>query len=199
MNKKSDKNIVKTIITGPSFGFTDNFPKRQMWDKIAKELNGEFKIKYDPGICAETHNIVIPYKKYNITISVSDTRPLKFRVDFLAKLNFKLMLSWEDFIEKILKKFSSPEIELGWKEFDDRYLIKSNNKAFVREIISIEVQKSILKYNIFSIIYSTDLKLGTSELISVIQRQAGNKEMILELIEMQKQLIDKFEKLKIIK
>ena len=32
---------------GPSSGFTDNFPKRQMWEEIAKKLNGEFKIKFD--------------------------------------------------------------------------------------------------------------------------------------------------------
>jgi len=43
------------------------------------------------------------------------------------------------------------------------------------------------------------LKSGISELISVIQRKAGNKEMIFELINMYKLLIDNFEKSTIIK
>jgi hypothetical protein len=69
----------------------------------------------------------------------------------------------------------------------------------VKNTITIEIQKSLLKHNVYSISYHTDLKSGTSELISVIQRRSGNKEMIFELIEMYKLLIDNFEKLKIIK
>jgi len=183
----------------PSFGYTDNFSKREMWEEIAKELNGEFKIKYNSGRELEIHNISIPYKKWAIRISVSDSKPLTFQISFAACQDFKLLLSWEDFIERIMKKFSKPEIELGWKEFDSRYLIKSDRSDLVKNTITIEIQKSLLKHNVYSISYHTDLKSGTSELISVIQRRSGNKEMIFELIEMYKLLIDNFEKLKIIK
>lgn len=194
-----EKNIIQTIINGPSLGYTDNFPKRAMWEEIAKELNGEFKIKHNPGHVVEIHNILIPHKKWNINISVSDSRPLKFQISFSASQEFEMILSWEDFIERIFKKFSKPGIVLGWKEFDKHYLVKSNRSDLVKRTITIEIQKSLLKHNVYSISYHTDKKLRTAELISVIQRKAGNKEMILELIEMYKILIDNFKKARIIK
>jgi hypothetical protein len=198
MSSEKKDNTNQPIINGPSLGYTDNFPKREMWKEISKELNGEFKIKYNSGHELEIHNISIPYKKWNIKISVSDSRPLKFQISFLSSQDFELVLSWEDFIERILKKFSKPKIELGWKEFDKHYLIKSNRSDLVKKIITKEIQKSLLKHNVYSISYKTDSKKRTGELISVIQRRAGNKEIIIELIDMYKLLIDNLEKSKII-
>ena len=197
MNKGKDEN--KNNIKGPALGYTDNFPKRQMWKEIAKEQNGEFKIKSNSGHEIEIHNISIPHKKWNIEISVSDTRPLKFRISFSSLQDFKLTISWEDFIERIIKRFSKPEIELGWKEFDKHYIIKSNRSEFVKKMFSMEIQKVMLKHDVYSISYQTNAETKKAELISVVQRRAGNKEMIVELIEMFKLLIDKMEKLRIIK
>ncbi len=194
----SDKKKEKTI-KGPSLGYTDNYPKRQMWEEIAKELNGEFKIRSNSGHEIEIHNISIPYKKWEIKISVSDSRPLKFKIFFSSSQDFELLLSWEDFIERIIKKFSKPEVELGWKEFDKHYLIKSNHPDLVKRTITKDIQKTLLKYNVYSISYLTNHKTKTAELISVIQRSAGTKEMILELIDMYKLLIDNLEKTRIIK
>ncbi len=199
MSKEKDENIIQTIIKGPSLGYTDNFPKRQMWKEIAKELNGEFKIKFNSGHELEIHNISIPYKKWNIKISVSDSRPLKFQISFPSSLDFELILSWEDFIERIIKKFSKPEIELGWNEFDKHYLIKSNRSDLVKKTLTKEIQKILLKHNVYSISYQTDTVKKEAELVSVIQRRAGEKEMIFELVEMYKLLIDNFEKSRIIK
>ena len=198
MTEEKDENIIQTIINGPSLGYTDNFPKREMWEEIAKKLNGEFKIKYNSGHELEIHNISIPYKKWNIEISVSDTRPLKFQISFSSRQDFELILSWEDFIERILKKFSKPEIELGWQEFDKHYLIKSNRSDLVKHLLTKEIQKTLLKHNVYSISYQSNTATGTSELTSVIQRNAGEKEMIFELIEMYKLLIDNLDKLRII-
>jgi hypothetical protein len=199
MNMEKKGNINQSIIKGPSLGFTDNFPKREMWMEIVKELNGEFKIKHNSGNAIEIHNVSIPYKKWNIKISVSDSRPLKFNISFSSGQDFELTLSWEDFFDRIIKKFGKPEIELGWKEFDNHYLIKSNRSDLVKQILTKEIQKTLLKYNIYSISYQTDSVTRTAELISVIQRNAGNKEMILELIETYKLLIDNLEKIRIIK
>jgi hypothetical protein len=199
MTKEKKGNKPQSIIKGPSLGFTDNFPKREMWKEIAKELNGEFKIKHTASRDVEIHNISIPHKKWTINISVSDSRPLKFLISFSASQEFELILSREDFIERITKIFSKSGIELGWKEFDKQYLIKSNRSDLVKETITKEIQKSLLKHSVYSISFHTDLKARTSELMSVIQRKAGNKEIIIELIEMHKLLIDNLEKLRIIK
>jgi len=193
------ENIIRTIINGPTLGYTDNFPKREMWREIAKTLNGEFKIKYNSGQELEIHNISIPYKKWHIEITVSDTRPLKFQISFSSIQDFEMLLSWEDLVERIIKKFSKPEIELDWHEFDKHYLVKSNRSEIVKQVLTKEIQKTLLKHNVYSISYQSNAATGTSELISVIQRHAGEKEMIFDLIEMYKLLIDNLNKLRIIK
>jgi len=198
MNRKKEENLIQNIVKGPSLGYTDNFPKRQIWREIAKELNGEFKIKHNTGHELEIHNVLIPYKQFEILISVSDTRPLKFHISFRPIIDFSLVISWEDFFDRILKKFGKPEIELGRKEFDNHYLIRSNRSDIVKGVVTNEIQKTMLKYNIYSISYETKLKKHESNLIIVIQRQVRDKDEILELVDMFKLLIDNFEKTKVI-
>ena len=199
MSQENDESKIQKVIKGPTLGYTDNFPKRQMWKEIADEQHGEFKIRFNSGNELEIHNISIPYKKWNIEISVSDTRPLKFRVFFASLQHFYFMISQRDFIDGIFKKFSRQRIESGWKEFDKQFIIKSNRPHFVKEMFPVEIQKTILKHNIYSISCQTDKKSEKMELFSVIQRQAGEKEMIFEIIEMFKKIMDNLEKLKIIK
>ncbi len=136
MSSKKEDTTFQKIVKGPSLGYSDNFPKREMWKEIAKELNGEFKIRYNSGHELEIHN---------------------------------------------------------------KYLIKSNRSDLTKKIISEKIQKVLLKYNVYSVSYQTDSKSQTAELISVIQRDAGDKKMILELIDMYKLLIDNLVRSRVIK
>jgi hypothetical protein len=199
MKEENDESIIRAIINGPSLGYTDNYPNREMWREIAKKLNGKFKIKFNSGHELEIHNIIIPYKNWNIEISVSDTRPLKFQISFSSTHDFEFTVSWEDIIERIFKKFSNPEIELGWQEFDNNYLIVTNRSDLVKQTFTQEIQKILLRYNVYLLTYRTNTMTKTAELLSVIQRTAGEEEMIFELIIMYKLLIDNLEKLDIIK
>lgn len=158
MSKEQPETKIQKNMAGSSRGYTDNFPNRQMWKEIVKGQNGEFKVKFNSGCEIEIHNISIPHKKWNIEISVSDTRPLKFRIAFSSLQDFELIISWEDFIERIIKKFSKPEIELGWKAFDKRYLIKSNRPDFVIRMFTKEIQKTMLKHDVYSMSYQTNSK-----------------------------------------
>jgi len=199
MTIEKEDNIFQKVINGPSQGYTDNFPKREMWREIVKLYNGEFKIGSNAGHVIEYHKIMIPHKDWKINISVSDTRPLKFQASFVSHQDFDFIISWEDFLEKIMKKFGKKEIELGWKEFDNHYMIECNRSDLIKKTFTKEIQEGILKHNIYSISYQTDSESKKSELLSVIQRQGGNKELNIELIELYKALIDNLHKSRIIK
>jgi len=199
MKTEKEKSILRTIIEGPSFGYTDNFPKREMWKEIANEMHGKFEIKFNSGSEIEIHEITIPHKKWNIRISISDCKPLKFKILFVSDFDFELIISWEDIVARIIKKFSKSEIELGWTEFDSHYLVKSNWSDLAKKIITIEIQETLLKHEVYSMSYQSDTKAGTAELISVIQRKAGTKDSVLELIDLFKLLIDNLENSRIIK
>jgi hypothetical protein len=194
-----EENKTQPTLRGPSYGFTDILPKREMWKKIAEELNGDFKILYDAGHTIEIHHIEIPYKKWKIEISESDTRPLKIKVSFDAGQPFNLVLSRTDSIENLLNKFSRSSVKIGWKAFDSRYLIKSNRSDVVKQSITSDIQKTILRFCIYSLSFQTDTKTGKAELIGVFQRSACYRKMVFKLTDMFKLLIDNFEKLKIIR
>jgi hypothetical protein len=169
-----------------------------MWKEVAKSFDGEFKVKFNSGCELEIHEISIPYKKCCIHISVSDTRPLKFQIDFKARLDFDLVLSWEDFIERILKKFGEPEIEIDAYDFDKRYLIKSNHPDLLKRLLTKDIQETFLENNIYSAVYKTNSETQKAEWLSVIQRRAGDKDFIIGLINLHMQIIDRLSDLKII-
>ncbi|RZT96226.1 hypothetical protein EV201_0862 [Ancylomarina subtilis] len=196
--EKDEKSLLQEILQSPSYGYTDNFPKRDMWKEVAKLYNGEFKIKFNSGCELEIHQIRIPYKKWTIHISVSDTRPMKFQMDFRSRLDFDMLLSWEDFIERIFKKFGEPEIEVDSYAFDKRYLIKSSQPDLLKRLLTKEIQEAFLEYNIYSAAYKTDLELQKAEWLSVIQRKAGCKNFVCGLIDLHMLIIDRLADLKII-
>jgi hypothetical protein len=187
---EKEENLIKKLVKGPSLGYTDVFSKRELWEEIAKETKGEFKISHTAGKEIEIHNIIIPYDKWKIEISASDTRPLKFMISFKSLLDFEMILSREDFIDRVMKKFGNPEPQLGWEEFDKKYLIKTDKTELLRLVITREIQQILLKYNVYSISYQPDADKKTAKLLSVIERHAGDKAMILELITMFKLLAD---------
>ena len=194
---EEDKNSSDSNKRGPSLGYSDISPKRAMWQEIANKQNGIFKISMTSGKEIETHNISIPYKKWNIEISNSDTRPLKFQISFQTCLDFDLTISWEDFIDRIGKVFGKHDIELGLMEFDKHYQVQSNRPELVKEIITTNIQKTFLKYNVCSLSFQAANNNKGAELISVIERNAGTKDMILELIDTFKLLIDNIVKMRI--
>lgn len=199
MKKKQEESLIETIIKGPSLGYTDVFPKRSMWQEVAEELNGEFKIQLTAGNSLELHKVTFPHKKWTLQITATDTKPMKVQATFQSAQNFELTLSWEDFIERVLKKFSKPEVQVGSKEFDKRYLIKTNRNELIKRILSKDIQDTLLKYNVYSISYQTNIEKREAVLVSVIQRQIGCKHMILELADMYKKLVDALERLKVIR
>jgi hypothetical protein len=195
---EENKNKLKKTLKGSSLGFIDVLQNRDVWNEIAHELNREFKVKLTTGNIIECHTLSIPYKKWAIVFSISDTRPLKINISFLAHTDFEMTLSWEDLTDKILKKLGKHEITLGWDLFDKKYLINSNMPGLLKELITADVQKLFLKYNIYSLSYQPYMKNSSAELMCVIQRNVGSKEMITELVDMFKSMLDKLKQQKII-
>ena len=118
---------------------------------------------------------------------------------FDVSQDLEMIITWENFIERFFKKFRKKELELGWKKFDNHYLIKTDRTDLVRKIISSDIQKSFLKYNIYSLTYTTDLKTRKSEFVSVISRKAKDIDTNKELIGVYKQIIDNLALARVIK
>ena len=197
MTDKKKDNFIKKA-THQTKGYLDVYSKREMWDQIAKELNGEFRVGFNSGHEIEIHRLFIPYKNWELKISESDTRPLKFEIDFSCRADFDLIIGWEDSIDKLLKRFGKREIQIGNEEFDNYYLIKSRFPNQTIKFFSQEIIDYLLSLNVYSISYQTNILKNTSNLISVISRTIDDKETIIELIQLFKCIIDRLEELNIL-
>lgn len=198
--EETEENIIQKILKGGrTYGITDNYPKRKLWEEIANDLDGEFKVSFTAAHDVEIHNITLPYKEWKISISVSDTRPLKFNITFKSNQNFELSVSRADWVERVIRKFSKHRIKVGWGKFDNHYLIKSNRSDLVNKVITLKMQESLLKHNIYTISFQTNTDSKTSELTSIIQRRVGEKDDTLDLINMYKALIDNLKEAQVIK
>jgi hypothetical protein len=197
MSAKKKEKLLKQVFVTQTYGYLDVFSKRELFNKISKFYDGKFSIKQTPGGVLTSFSILIPYKNWVIEMTESDTQPLKFKISFKTLINFELILSWEDTFDKILKKFGKPEIQLGYKEFDDHYMLKSNKPDFTKEVLSIEIQKILLLYNVYSISITKDN--NKTILLSVISRSFDDEKSYKDMILLHQLLIDKLEQAEVIK
>ena len=199
MTSKNKDNRLKQIFVTRTHGYLDVSLKRDLFNELSKSFNGEFSMKHTSDNVLETLNISIPYKNRIIEISESDTRPLKFQILSDSLQDFELLISWKDTFDEMLKRFRKPTIDVGMKDFDDHYLIKSNRSDLTKKIISEQIQNYLLKYNVYSISIETDRKLNKTSLISVISRTLDDKKSYEDMIMLHQLLIDNLDKQMIIK
>lgn len=196
----SDNNdgLLKSTFVSQSKGYLDVSTKRELWKTIANNYDGTFKINLTSSNVLEILKIQIPYKNYAINITESDTRPLKFEIEFNSLVNYNLLISHEDTIEKLLKKLGKKEIEIGNSNFDNKYLIQSKDNYNTINLLSYDVAELILKCDVYSISYTTNTKQNSSCLQSIISRLVKDKQTIEDLISLHFKMIDNLEKLKLV-
>ncbi len=182
-----------------ALGYLDVFSKRDLWRNVCDKFNGKLEIKSTPGNVLEMHKLTIPFEKWELVLTESDTKPLKFEINFESSVDYRLILGHEDFFVKILKRLGKKEVEIGNKEFDSLYFIETNKNFETTKLLSKEIAECILKQKVYSIAYSTDTKKQTSDLISVISMTVDNLTDIEELIDLHFEIIKNLKGQRIIK
>ncbi len=190
--------ILKGSYVTRTSGYVDVKAKEELFKEIGAMLGGVFSKSHNPGNVLSTLKIRIPYEKWEIILTESDTRPLKFQIGFEPLHNYELIIGLEDVIDKILKKLGKSEIEIGDDAFDSKYLIHSNDPDITVRLLNENARSLILKHSLYNLSYLTDNKKNISELTSVISRTIDNKEDYLDLVTLHQLLIDNLSDLKII-
>lgn len=195
--KKKDGFLKHTFVT-QTHGYLDVLPKRELWRQIGKDFKGQFKISHNSGNEIEILRLYIPYENIEIKLSESDTRPLKFEIEFNSNTAYELIMGWEDSVERILKRLGKKEIEIGNEKFDKHYLIQSKDADTTILLFSDEIIDCLLKYNVYSLSYITDKNEQKSKLTCVINRTVDDKKTMEDLILLHKRIVDKLKELRII-
>jgi len=196
--KNKDSRLNEIYVTRTN-GFLDVSQKKEIFNELSKSFNGKFTIKHTSDYTLEILNVSIPFKNRSIEMTESDTRPLRFQASFDAIQNFNLLISPKEILDRIIEKFVKPKIELGQKDFDNHFVIKSNRSDLTKMVISNEIQNYLIKYNVYSVSVETDQKLKKINLLSVIGRTLDDKKSYEDMITLHQLLIDGLDREKIIK
>lgn len=179
-------------------GFLDVTAKEELFREISSILGGVFSKSHNPGNVLSTLRIAVPYKKWEIILTESDTRPLRFEVGFEPLADLVLIIGVEDSIDKILKKLGKSEIEFGDEVFDDQYLVHSNDPVRAGKVLDERIRAKIIQHQLYNISYLTDHKKKRSQLFSVVSRTIDDKDAYLDMVLLHQMLIDSLSELKII-
>ncbi|MCF6170667.1 MAG: hypothetical protein L3J66_06800 [Bacteroidales bacterium] len=197
-NKKKE-NIFKQMFITRTLGFIDISKKRDFWKDFAKETNGIFNVKHTVAKDLEILILKIPYKKYLVEFTESDTHPLKINCKLNANYKFDFFISYEDTIERLLKFFGNQDIEIGDETFDKKYLIQGEKPDLIKKVVMKDRIKTILlSNNVFSYHCIYEKKNETIQLTSLVSRTVNSKSELSELFELFCLTIDEMEKLDII-
>jgi len=191
MSKEDKDSFLKRTFANNTGGYLDVSSKRKLWKEISEKLGGRFRISLTSDNVIEIHRLIIPHKKWELKISESDTRPLKFEIKFKSNNDYELTIGPEDYVEKLLKHLGKREIEIGNNEFDNNYLVKSNDEVKTIKFFSKEIIKLLLKHNVYSLSYTTNTIKHTSTFMSAISRTIDEKIAFVELIYLHIKIIDK--------
>ena len=118
--------------------------KKKIWEEFCHEKKGTINVKRTVDNSLSKIEMRIPYDKYEIIYKESDIHPLKIECEFNNNSDFSFQITVEDFIEKAIKLINNKEIEIGDEEFDNQYLIVTNDKERLIRILSNKELKDLL-------------------------------------------------------
>jgi len=195
---KNKESLFKRMFITRTHGFIDVSKKRAFWKDLSDEYNGVFTIKQTVSRDLESLVLKIPYKKYLIKFTESDTHPLKITCKLNANYKFDFFISYEDTLEKLLKLIGNQDIQIGDELFDEKYLIQGEQTDLIKKILENGAIKTILlSKNVFS--YNCIYDNKSIQLSSLVSRTINSKSDLYELFKLFCLTIDKMETLEIIK
>ena len=165
--------------------YIDVEKKNSIWEDFSLKNNGSFKIVRSRDHTFSRLRMEIPLAKYTVKFEESDTHLLRIKCDIGCK-DFMFYISFEDLIEKIIKTFNNNEIEIGDKEFDDKYLITTNDERKMVKILSDRKLKDLLIKNDVS-----NFHLDNGELFILGNRHLNSMEELNDILEIFKNVISK--------
>jgi len=118
------KDIYKSIF-GKDYG--------PVWQQFAKENSGTYSPISDD-------RVEFPYKDFTITFdayihytvvggSSYEHEYTRGLVEFISPDSFKLLITQQGFIDNVGKLFGAQDIQIGDKQFDKKFIVKSNDEG----------------------------------------------------------------------
>lgn len=180
-----------------AYGYIDVDKKKKFWETLSEEISGKFKIVHNNSNIYEAFTLNFNYNDVDVKFTESDTKPLKVEFSHLSKNKCDILLSREEFIDKIVKKLGgNKEIQVDNKEFDDTYLVQGDDHDVLRNFVSKDIQRLMLKTNMYSLRCKTNT--NNLDVLNTINRRIRSGEDLKDVYKLTCLMVDKFKELNIL-
>lgn len=111
--------------------------QKEIWQDFAKQIEGEyieggfFKAKR---IEAKFENWTIVFDTYTQSNGKTSTVYTRIRIPYKIQEDFQFQIYSKSFFSDIGKALGMQDIEIGYKQFDNQYIIKGNDEEKLRQI-----------------------------------------------------------------
>ena len=123
--------------------------QEEIWRPFAEGIDGEF---IDNGVW-KAKKIVSKYENWTITLDTysessgkSSTTYTRIRAPYRNKDGFNFKIYKSGLFSDIGKKFGMQDIEIGYPDFDEKFIIKGNNEDKLKELFASEKIREIIEF-----------------------------------------------------
>lgn len=127
--------------------------KEEVWTRLSEEIEADF---IDGGflrgdkVIAKVREWMITLDTYTVSTGKTSTTYTRMRAPYVNKDGFRFKIHRKGFLSNFGKLFGLQDIEVGFPEFDEEFIIKGNDTEKLRELFSdskirelIQLQKDI--------------------------------------------------------
>lgn len=126
-------------IMGPS--------QKDVWEKFAQEIEGDLiqeGILKSNKIHAKIHDWMITIDTYTQSVQHVYSTYTRIRAPFINKEKFNFNIYRKGIFSEIGKFFKMQNIELGYADFDQAFIVKGNDEDIVKELLSSEKIRELI-------------------------------------------------------
>lgn len=122
--------------------------QKEVWQEFAKEIEGQYKevgfFKANR-IESKFENWTIVIDTYTQSSGKTSTVYTRIRIPFKIEEDFEFQMYSKSFFSDIGKALGMKDIEVGYKDFDDNFIIKGNNQEKLIELFKNERIRELIQ------------------------------------------------------
>lgn len=122
--------------------------KREVWKQFAEEIKGNYVqgvLRRGDKVEAYVDNWLVILDTYTVSTGKSSITHTRMRAPFVNLDNFYFRIYRSGVFSEMGKMLGMKDISIGYKEFDDTFVIKSNNEEKIKLLFENESIRSLME------------------------------------------------------
>ena len=121
--------------------------QEEIWNQFAGEIGADFVNEgfwKGKKVFARFENWVVTLDTYTQSTGKTSTTYTRIRAPYLNKDGFNFKIYKSGWFSDIGKTFGMQDVEIGYPEFDDKFIIKGNDEVKLKELFSSEKIRELI-------------------------------------------------------